>query len=679
VHRELYDDLRGFDPHMLSWGVEDLDFGLKCWLMGHPILHDPQALIAHRFRQKFDNFDVPVEMLVHNQLRMARKNFTEGVWRDWVERCRHRNAGGLGEHPEGLWAAVWELFQSRRPSVESERSHLLSRRVRDEFWYAERFGLAWPRLTHEGFGKGADFEALAEPSASPSPAPTQKVNLVIHNGLAGFSGGQAISEADEEQKGAVTVANLNDTDGDGTVDKDDDEVAVTGANPPGRDEIDLMKLILNKPDPDDGGAATLSVASGDVKLWKESTKEHEFALSAGSAQVPTAELPMTLWVEARSPSTSPRDIVIKLAYKEAIDVVKATAVWVTATRVWFRHQAPDGFPENPVPGPGNDLTDLTKPVLQNHIEARRAVDGSRYGPGPFFALAGQNTAIGGRILWEFKLAPELTPADLDALRIKFDVTRQKKTRAWQLFVSQGTFAEIAEFTVDFPWEQTPRSDNEKPNDDSHTEGSQNNPVSNHLYSYDGPSRPISPTGAGAFVVDRSHFQEWVRMQVNNQEFPEDATNPEVHQSVYGSRCSPRYHWHLISYLRSQGGKWVQDASNPSACDPVYFGAMANGTMTVTLLADAVTEGFKAKYDKNNLKWTLEGTSNDPPVSAQVASAPQGTTWTITFGTKVRVVITQGATEFENDDLFAFSVFKSTVADAKQVKVGVGSINVTVGP
>jgi bacterioferritin-associated ferredoxin len=95
VHRELYDDLRGFDPHMLSWGVEDLDFGLKCWLMGHPILHDPQALIAHRFRQKFDNFDVPVEMLVHNQLRMARKNFTEGVWRDWVERCRHRNAGSV--------------------------------------------------------------------------------------------------------------------------------------------------------------------------------------------------------------------------------------------------------------------------------------------------------------------------------------------------------------------------------------------------------------------------------------------------------------------------------------------------------------------------------------------------------------------------------------------------------
>ena len=50
VHRELYDDLRGFDPHMLCWGVEDLDFGLKCWLMGHPILHDPEPVIGHRFQ-----------------------------------------------------------------------------------------------------------------------------------------------------------------------------------------------------------------------------------------------------------------------------------------------------------------------------------------------------------------------------------------------------------------------------------------------------------------------------------------------------------------------------------------------------------------------------------------------------------------------------------------------------
>jgi hypothetical protein len=40
--RELYDKLHGFDPHMFVWGVEDVDLALRCWLLGHAILHDPE-------------------------------------------------------------------------------------------------------------------------------------------------------------------------------------------------------------------------------------------------------------------------------------------------------------------------------------------------------------------------------------------------------------------------------------------------------------------------------------------------------------------------------------------------------------------------------------------------------------------------------------------------------------
>ncbi len=181
VHRELYDDLRGFDPHMLCWGVEDLDFGLKCWLMGHPILHDPEAVVAHRFQQRFDNFDVPLERLVVNQLRLARKNFTDGVWADWLVGCRARHAGNLAGHPEGLWARVWQLFEELRPSVEQERGYLLARRVHDEFWYAERFGLDWPRLQREhgvGAPEFAAFSASASSSPSPSPEPPCSVDAI---------------------------------------------------------------------------------------------------------------------------------------------------------------------------------------------------------------------------------------------------------------------------------------------------------------------------------------------------------------------------------------------------------------------------------------------------------------------------------------------------------------------
>jgi glycosyltransferase involved in cell wall biosynthesis len=165
IGRELYDNLWGFDVHFLSWGVEDLDHGLKCWLMGYRILHDPQATVGHRFRESFDNYSVPIEHVIHNQLRMARKNFTHGVWAEWLELCRQRNQGPLAEHPEGLWAHVWQLFNAERASVEQERSYLHFRRPRDEFWYAQRFGLPWPSLR----------PVAARPIAlgpSPSPRPT---------------------------------------------------------------------------------------------------------------------------------------------------------------------------------------------------------------------------------------------------------------------------------------------------------------------------------------------------------------------------------------------------------------------------------------------------------------------------------------------------------------------------
>jgi GT2 family glycosyltransferase len=146
VARQLYDKLLGFDEHMLYWGVEDLDFGLKCWLMGNSILHDPEVSVGHRFQMDFENYSVPPEHVLVNHLRMAYKNFTHEVWAKWMDRCRQRNTGGLAGHPEGLWARVWHLFNTERASADQQRAHVHAGRVRDEFSYAERFGLNWPRM-----------------------------------------------------------------------------------------------------------------------------------------------------------------------------------------------------------------------------------------------------------------------------------------------------------------------------------------------------------------------------------------------------------------------------------------------------------------------------------------------------------------------------------------------------
>jgi len=188
VRRDLYEKLWGFDRHMRFWGVEDLDFGLKCWLLGHRILHDPQAVVGHRFRAHFDNYSVPLEHVVVNQLRMARKNFTPTVWAEWLDRCRQQHGGGLAGHPEGLWASVWHLFNADRSSAEQERSYLHANRVYDEFWYANRFGLPWPRLQSGTVFPRAAFSLAASPSPGPHPShPPPKLTLISPANNASFA------------------------------------------------------------------------------------------------------------------------------------------------------------------------------------------------------------------------------------------------------------------------------------------------------------------------------------------------------------------------------------------------------------------------------------------------------------------------------------------------------------
>lgn len=139
VSRKLYNYLLGFDRHMEQWGVEDLDFGLKAWLVGDGILHDPDARIGHRFRERFDNFTVDAMAVPVNQLRAARKNLSDPVWNAWLERFR-------SEHSPEDWVRIWRRFRKRRRSLEKERRYLFRHRKRDEYWYAARFGLSWPSL-----------------------------------------------------------------------------------------------------------------------------------------------------------------------------------------------------------------------------------------------------------------------------------------------------------------------------------------------------------------------------------------------------------------------------------------------------------------------------------------------------------------------------------------------------
>ena len=60
LSRRLYVRLHGFDTDMVSWGSEDVDLGVQCWLLGHPVYHDPVPLVGHRFQKSFDTYTVPI-------------------------------------------------------------------------------------------------------------------------------------------------------------------------------------------------------------------------------------------------------------------------------------------------------------------------------------------------------------------------------------------------------------------------------------------------------------------------------------------------------------------------------------------------------------------------------------------------------------------------------------------
>ena len=177
--RDLYERVGGFDAGMLSWGAEDIDFGLKTWLLGHQVLSDREAIVGHRFRSRPAPYSIPVEHVVFNNLRMARKNLGDRAWEDWFQRA-NASADAIGN-----WNKALALFEANRESIECERHDLLTRRCRDEYWFAHTFEMAWP-LTLPGSPYPASAE-LARKKSVPAEGfkmttthPTREVPLSPH-------------------------------------------------------------------------------------------------------------------------------------------------------------------------------------------------------------------------------------------------------------------------------------------------------------------------------------------------------------------------------------------------------------------------------------------------------------------------------------------------------------------
>jgi hypothetical protein len=161
------------------------------------------------------------------------------------------------------------------------------------------------------------------------------IGTTSHHGISKGKAEDAVSDANEELKGAFTIANLNDTDADDEIDNNDNDVIGTAVGAPagtmaGKNERDLMKVVVDRPVNCSSCDVVVSIESGAAKWWTSSTKGQEFAVG----NLTTISFSPTLteqefWLEATAASVSVRDIKVTASFGTATDTVKATGIWAT--------------------------------------------------------------------------------------------------------------------------------------------------------------------------------------------------------------------------------------------------------------------------------------------------------------------------------------------------------------
>ena len=120
-----------------------------------------------------------------------------------------------------------------------------------------------------GFTGNDSFQYLANDGIASSPSvgtarvTKYRVDVMLSDGQFG----PEVPYPVEESRGAFTVANMNDTDGDGVTDNVDVDGVI--ATPAGRNEVDLMQLKIARPYRDFEGSVTLTVPSRDTSARSE--------------------------------------------------------------------------------------------------------------------------------------------------------------------------------------------------------------------------------------------------------------------------------------------------------------------------------------------------------------------------------------------------------------------------
>ena len=457
------------------------------------------------------------------------------------------------------------------------------------------------------------------------------VNLRIFNGQSG----PEILEAKEATQGAFTVANLNDTDGDGVIDNVDSAVLANGDGT--SNEVDLMKLIISKPaNPPAGANLILTVVSGSVALWRSPSKGTAVPLVGGVYTIATDSMAAageTVWVEATDWSLIVGDIVLKLTYSadtDAQDIVTATGIWafqrdfintqaatftaagssgkqlkVASTAAfakgnwvhvfsgssWFHAVIVDKDPPTNTLLLDRDIPSTypaDKVVLQGYpkevdneamlklFEERASFYGGALADG---AILGKSDFYNSMIM-EFTMVPDGIGKVIKdgGTGIVVDITRQKNWKRdvpykYELFPG----GDIA--NDDSPPEPDPNNNNIVPpvkDEDVDFFVDSAGVVSDKIYVRDMPGEETGFSGTPGPVLHsilQHNMLEFVRMTFNSKPF--DYINAP-NERLAGSRASAKIPWHSqIDIIADATGHWVRNTA-PGAINDIGPGPITLG-------------------------------------------------------------------------------------------------------
>jgi GT2 family glycosyltransferase len=137
VRAETFHRLGKFDPEVTGWYHETLDYCVRAWLLGHPMLVEPNIRVLHRVNVEVKNYVRSLEHVYQGALRTAYK-YLSPRRRDLAEiLCK-------GHAPR---EAELALARVRQGNWLSERVRHLKERIHDDDWLFALFGVHEERFT----------------------------------------------------------------------------------------------------------------------------------------------------------------------------------------------------------------------------------------------------------------------------------------------------------------------------------------------------------------------------------------------------------------------------------------------------------------------------------------------------------------------------------------------------